>query len=157
MFTFLAPYKWLIEFLAIGTILACVVFGAHRFLEHEQQIGYDKAVAEYTKKELIAEQMARLKEIEMNRQLNEARNEATLREQKITDLSHNLAATSSSLLNTINTLRNKLSSAPDETLRKQADTALNLLGECQKEYGQMAENADRHASDVKTLEDAWPK
>jgi hypothetical protein len=36
-------------------------------------------------------------------------------------------------------------------------TAAELLAQCAAEYQSLGERADQHASDVKTLTDAWPK
>ena len=156
MFSFLTSYKMYIEIVVVLSIIAIISYGAHKILEHERKLGYDTAVAEYTKKELISIQAARDKESELNHRLQEANNVATLREQKIAVLSDKLSDTSRGLLNTINTLRNKLSQSSVAASRQQADTALALLGECQRDYSEMAENADRHASDVTRLEEAWP-
>ncbi len=156
MLSFLTPYKLYIELAIIITIIGGIAFGAHKLLAHERKVGYDKAVAEYTEKALIANQAARARELALNTQVQEARNAATLRENKILELSNKLSSTSNSLLDTINSLRRKLSQSSAEAARRQADTALTLLGECQERYGEMAENADRHASDVKMFQEAWP-
>lgn len=157
MLSFLAPYKLYIEIAAVLAIVAGISYGVHNLLAHERKLGYNIAVAEYTEKALAAAKEARAREIVLNTQVQEARNVAILREQQIVDLSARLSVTSNSLLDTINALRHKLSTDPADTARKRADTALTLLGECQKRYGEVAESADRHASDVKLLQDAWPR
>lgn len=138
--------------LAVG-----ILYGTHVFLNHERKLGYDKAVAEYTAKQVLAEQAARAKEAQLSTKLEEAQNAATLREQHIKTIATKLAATSNSLRDAISASRRSLPTATVDAARNTADAALSIFGECQAKYGEMAENADRHASDVKTLEDAWPK
>src|SRR6185295_2015524 len=157
MLALLGTYR---AYIITGIVLlsiAAITYGVHVTLANERKIGYDKAVAEYTEKAAVVEKEARARELELSKQIQEARNAATIREQKISDLSTQLSTTSNRLLNTINALRSKLSASSAEAARKQADTALSLLGECQARYGEVAESADRHASDVKLLEEAWPK
>lgn len=157
MFAFVEQYKWLIQLSAMIAIICGVFYGIHCILDYEQDIGYKKAVAEYTQKQLIAEQEARKKETDLNKKVEDARNESTKREQKINDLSKSLNAATDSLRDTINTLRNGVPEDSLEASRNKSNSALSLLGECQEEYGKLAEEADRHASDVKLLEEAWPE
>lgn len=133
-----------------------IVAGIYKGLAYQRNMGYQKAVNEYTEKLLLAERTARAKEAELNDKIQKATNEATLMDNKITDLSR-LVRESSGLRNTIADLRRKLSSNPPTSANKQADTVLDVLGQCQSEYGAVAEAADRHARDVKLLLDAWPK
>jgi hypothetical protein len=50
----------------------------------------------------------------------------------------------------------RVSSAPEASVREYAATVTSLLGSCQDEYRAVAEKADGHASDVRTLMEAWP-
>jgi hypothetical protein len=50
----------------------------------------------------------------------------------------------------------RLSGPSATTSYQYADTGLDLLDICAKEYSELAAKADGHASDVKTLIDAWP-
>lgn len=153
MFSLLSPYKWLI-YAGLAIVLS---LGAWRYTVKQQDIGYQRAVSQYTAKQLENEKIARAKETALNQQLEEARNAATIRDQKITALSGTLESTTSKLRDTITGLRKQLNNDSLLAARRKADTSLALLGECTREYRQMAEDADRHASDVKLLQEAWPK
>ena len=157
MLNFLSPYKAFIELLAFLAVVGGLIYGAHRFLEHEQDIGYQKAVAEYTAKALVAEQAARAKEILLTQQLQEAQNAAIQREQVIRNTSAAAAAASTSLHDTLATISHGVSSQSTDALSKSVIALTGVLDQCQREYRSVAESADRHASDVKTLTDAWPK
>lgn len=157
MFTFLEPYRYAVIAAVVALLLGASVFYVHRVKVNADKAGYSRAVVEYQAKALAAEQAARAKELELNKKLTEALNEANDRNNKINELSDSFRVSSNSLRDTIAALRNRLSTDTLEAARNKADSALDILGECQKEYGEVAEAADRHASDVKTFEDAWPK
>lgn len=145
----------MVGWLVIGLVL--VGFYAYQYLmKQERKNGYDQAVAEYTKRSLLAEQEARQRESELTRQIQEAENAATIREQQIQTLSSAVANVSSRLRDRTTSIKNGLSEFSIDTLRQTADTALDVFGDCQGKYGELAEKADRHASDVEKLVDAWP-
>lgn len=50
----------------------------------------------------------------------------------------------------------QLASQPTETVVIYATAASELLSECGAEYQRLAEKADGHAADVKTMIEAWP-
>jgi hypothetical protein len=53
--------------------------------------------------------------------------------------------------------RAKLSIASSESLRKRVAALEDVFEQCSERYTELAEKADRHASDALTLEQAWPK
>lgn len=152
-----APYKLLFECLAFLAIIAAISFGVHKFLSYEQQIGYEKAVAVYTAQALKDTEAARLREQALAKQLQDAQNDAIIREQKINALASALSSATGSLRNTTRDLLGSLPTATAEAARKTAAAFATVFSDCQGKYAGMAEVADRHASDVKTLNDAWPK
>jgi DNA anti-recombination protein RmuC len=156
MLSLLAPYKWLIAAVAAIALMAGLIFGAHKFLEHERNLGYQKAVAEYTAKQLVAEQAARAKEVQLNDKIQKARDEAKIREQKINDLSSTLNDTTKRMRDTVANLRNQLSRASQDSVRRQADAALEVSGECTNRYSKLAEETSRLASEIILLQEAWP-
>lgn len=60
------------------------------------------------------------------------------------------------LRDTIAAATANLPAAPCETCREYAATAGELLEACHDEQRELAEKADGHAADVKTLIDVWP-
>jgi chromosome segregation ATPase len=157
MFSFLAPYKWMIEIAAILTVIGGIFYGVFAVLKYEQNIGYKKAVSEYTVKQLAAEQAARSKELEWSTQLQKARDDANSRNQKINELSRNLDSATSRLRDTIAALRDKLATDSEATLRDRADVALRVFGECTERYTAVARDAEQHSSGKQEIKDAWPK
>ena len=85
-----------------------------------------------------------------------ALNDARKRE---ADLRRNVDAArteSDGLRDVIYAFRAKLPNAAAATVAVAADTAAELLGACVNEYRSVAEAADGHAADLRTLVEAWP-
>ena len=154
---FFSPYKLLIEVVVIGALFLGIAYEGHRFLIHEQEIGYQRAVAEYTVKLAAAEKAAHEKDIANAKQIQDAQNAATVRDNTIRALASAASASSNSLRDTISSISRGVPAATLDALRQSTVTLAAILGECQGRYQRMAETADRHSSDVKTLQDAWPK
>jgi chromosome segregation ATPase len=157
MFAFFSTYKWLLELLAAGVIFVSTVYTCQKFLEREQLIGYNKAVAEYTAKALAAEQAARAKEEELTKQITEARNEAIKRDAQLEKLSTSLSSANSRLRDLTSTIRRNLSHDSPDTVINTSDAALAALAECSNRYSELAKTADEYASEIKLLQDSWPK
>lgn len=157
MIASIIPYKIFIELLALLALIASLCFGIHRFLESEQKIGYDRAVSEYKEKQIIAEQDARQRETVLRDQIERAQNEATKRNELLRVTTDSTRVMSNSLHDTLSHYSNGMPSASTDTINKSITTLATVLDQCQGKYSEMAGIADRHASDVKTLTDAWQK
>lgn len=157
MFAMLAPYKLLIECLAYLTLIGAIAVGIHKFLSYEQDIGYQRAVVKCNQKLAEAKDAARATEKRLNKQLEDAQNAATIREQALSTAAATSAAAVGSLRNTIDNFKRDLPNATAEASRKAAVAFATVFSDCAGKYQDMAAIADRHASDVKTLMDAWPK
>ncbi len=157
MFLMLAKYKAILLSCLLVTFIAGAYYGFHYLMQHQREVGYNEAVAQYKTQALIAEVEARRKENQFVKQVQEAQDAANLREQTIKKLSDDLTVTNRKLRDTTATLRSKLSTDSLDAVRKTADAALTVFGECQERYTAMGENATGHANDVVTLSDAWPK
>lgn len=157
MLDFLSPYKLLIEIAIIGALIGGAFYGVHRFLQYEQQIGYDKRASEDA---VLAAQIAESnrKEVErLSKQITEAQNAATQREQTIRTTAAAVNTASSGLRDATTAIINGLPTATNDAIRQSATALAIISNDCQGRYREVAEKADRHASDVKTLTDAWPK
>ena len=61
------------------------------------------------------------------------------------------------LRNDLGALRARLATSTESSCRATADSLGILLGQCAEAYRDVSEIADRHASDVQTLIEAWPR
>ena len=153
----LATYARAIEAVVLLAVVAALIWASHSFLEHERDIGYQRAVTEYQQKLSDAKDAARLREQALNAQLQEARNAGAQRDQVLQAAAAATVAASGSLRDTLTHLRSGLPGTSATSLAHTADTLAAVLSECQDEYREVAEKADRHANDARTMTEAWPK
>ena len=147
----------IIKALLIAAVVVALVFAWNWFISYEQNIGYDRAVAEYNVKLLAAKEAADQREQELSAQVQEAQANGLKREETIKALAAAVGKSSDSLRNTANAIRLGLPNATVEAARTAADAFAAVFTDCQGRYGELAAKADGHASDVRTLEEAWPK
>ena len=143
--------------LLIAAVIAAAVVAWNHFLDYEQNIGYQKAVAEYNVKLLAAKEAADKREQELSAQVQEAQANGLKREETIKALAAAVGKSSDSLRNTANAIRLGLPHATVEAARAAADAFATVFTDCQGRYADVAAKADGHASDVRTLEEAWPQ
>lgn len=153
MFDLLNPAKWLLY----GGLALALVLGAWRLDVSRQQIGYDRAVAEYTALSLKAEQAARAKEQSLQAQIVKANDEAKIRETKLAASAAATRRVADGLRNDLAAARRDIASASRAAVNKYAETASAVLAECTREYEEVAGAASGIASDTLTLLEAWPR
>lgn len=146
-----------IKALLIAAVIAAAIFAWNWFIDYERPIGYDKAVAEYNVKLLAAKEAADKREQELTTQVQEAQANGLKREETIKALAAAVGKSSDSLRNTANAIRLGLPLATVEAARTAADAFAAVFTDCQGRYADVAAKADGHASDVRTLEEAWPQ
>ena len=147
----------LIKAVASVVLVAALLFAWNWHIDHERNIGYQKAVAEYNVKLLAAKEAADKREQELSAQVQEAQANGLKREETIKALAAAVGKSSDSLRNTANAIRLGLPHATVEAARTAADAFATVFTDCQGRYGELAAKADGHASDVRTLEEAWPQ
>ena len=146
-----------IKALLIAAVIAAAIFAWNWFIDYERSIGYDKSVAEYNVKLLAAKEAADKREQELSAQVQEAQANGLKREETIKALAAAVGKSSDSLRNTANAIRLGLPHATVEAARTAADAFATVFTDCQGRYGELAAKADGHASDVRTLDEAWPQ
>ena len=103
-----------------------------------------------------AEAKNRATEAALNQQIQDAQNAARTRETVLRRDADAARKSAVGLRDQLSAIRSELAAASSEA-RADAAVALSLvLEQCSERYRGLAETADRHASDVKTLSDAWP-
>ena len=147
----------IIKALLIAAVAVALEFAWNGFIKHEQGIGYQKAVAEYTVKLLEAKEKADKREQELTTQVQEAQANGLKREETIKALAAAVGKSSDSLRNTANAIRLGLPNATVEAARTAADAFATVFTDCQGRYADVAEKADGHYNDWRTLSEAWPQ
>lgn len=82
---------------------------------------------------------------------------AVLREAQLRSERDRAVAAGRRLRDDITTLRARLPNAIPSACIATADALAGLLDQCQSDYRALAEVADGHREDIRTLIDAWPK
>ena len=137
--------------------LAIAVFFGFEWAQHNaEKRGYDKAQYEYTQKALVAQAAARKREQDLEAKLQDAQNEARTRESALVAAADNARLERDGLRDDLSTIRDRLSSASSDSLRKYAATANAVLQECTDQLTELARKADGHASDALMLSQGWP-
>jgi hypothetical protein len=154
--SFFSPYKLILEIAIIGALAAGAVYEVHQFLEHERDIGRAEKQAAWDEQKKIDKAAALVREAEFKTRLDEAVKNGDAREQIIRNLAAAAGNANLGLRDTLAAIRSSVPGATAETLGKTVATLSSVLSKCTGRYIDVAERADRHASDVKTLEDAFP-
>lgn len=103
-----------------------------------------------------AEAKNRAIETALNQQLQDAQNAARTRETTLRRDADAARKSAGGLRDELAALNRRLAEAPLEAVLVGTAAVGDVLLECTERYRAVAEKADRHASDVKTLSDAWP-
>lgn len=144
--------------LAVLGAIGALLWSIHALDQSRQQIGYDRRVAEDNAALIKAQGEALVAERALTRKLEDARNEATKRDQAI---AHNATAAGLAVEQLRVELdpfrRGRLPGDPGAPGDPRADAVAELFGDCAERYRGLAEKADRHASDARTLIEGWPK
>jgi hypothetical protein len=146
-----------VKYGAVAALLLALFAGGWHFGAGGVQAKWDKAIATQAAADADANRENRV--IESRRQSNiiEAQNAATTRNKNLQVAAASAGAVAVSLRDEIATLRRSLPGLADDAVRQRADAVAAVLADCTDSYAGMAAAADRHASDVKTLMEAWPK
>lgn len=143
--------------LAVLAATAALLWGIHTLDQSRQQIGYDRRVAEDNADLVKAQADALATERQLNRKLEDARNAATQRDQTIARTAAAAGLAVDGLRHELDAYRHSLPGDPASPGDPRAATLAELLGDCADRYRGLAEKADRHASDVRTLSEGWPQ
>lgn len=106
---------------------------------------------------IAAKDAALEKERFWRQEAENARINAQSREARLKRDAANAQSAVVGLRNDLSALRSRLATSTEASCLAAADSLGVLLTQCAEDYRAMAEVADRHASDVQTLMEAWPK
>ena len=146
-----------IKALIIAAIVAASVIAYNAFTKHHQEIGYQRAVAEFREQENKDLKAAMAETIRLNGKIQEAEDAAKLREAERNTLNARIDSLNGQLRDTKSSINRLVSSASADALRKATATFNELFAECRDAYAEMGRAAEGHSSDVRTLTDAWPR
>lgn len=157
----LARYKLPAELLAAFALLCYIAFVFHEFCEKERDIGRKEGRGEvqglWDRQKALDAETFRLRSEANQKIVDTALTQGEQREAIIKTLAASSTAASSSLRDTIAAFNRSSATATTQALIERAAAASSLLGDCSDRYRSVAEKADRHANDARTISEAWPQ
>lgn len=152
----LRPYLVAAKLAAVALAILGAVWWWGRHNAAQQDIGYRRAAGEYAEKLAAAQLEALRKERRLTEQWKQAQNARMQTEIQLDRARAAAGAADRRLQQSTDDFRERLSSATAGACRAAAATAADLLGQCSREYQQLAAAADGHAADVAAVIAAWP-
>ena len=146
---------WAKALIAVA-IVAALFFVVNRYNDHQQDIGYQRAVGEYTAKENTALKAALAETERLKLKVKESEDAAKLREAARQQSDARIAALSQRLRDTESAISERVSGAPNSALVEAIRTYRALFADCREAYAVMGRNAQGHLEDARTLSEAWP-
>ena len=147
--------------LAIAAAIGALLWGIHVLDQSRQQIGYDRRVAEDNAALVEAQREARDREHELQHQKEVAQHEAAQRQidnRRAADAARTADERLRIALDAIRTAGARHLPGDSRPAGTDATATLaELFGSCSERYRKLAEAADGHASDARTLSDGWPR
>jgi hypothetical protein len=153
----LEPYLGAAKALAIVAAALSLFALGHHYGAQGVQADWNKDKLAQAEADAAANETYRLKERAMSKQVEEARNAATIRETALRRDADGARLAADGLRDDLADLRRQLPQLAADACRQRADTLAELFQQCEGNYRGLAEKADRHVSDVQTLRDGWPR
>lgn len=145
------------------TLIACTISaalataGTWAFEDARHRAELGEIRLEQSATELRAQTQARSAEQSITRKYQEALNAAQTRQITLHADADSARAESDRLREQAADAARRLANAPPAAVAEYASAATELLDQCQRSYQGLAAAADGHASDVRTLMEAWPR
>ena len=147
---------WIIKGVIALALVAGLIFGYVQWADHQQDVGYQKAVAEFREQENADLKAAMRETIRLNQVIEDARHAAEERDKERQRLADRVDTLNGQLRDTERSIDRLVSSASADALREATAAFNTLFAECRTAYESMGRAADGHSDDVRTLTDSWP-
>ena len=155
MFALLSPRLWL----AIGLAVALAVSHGMAYKSGRVAVRaqWDAEKALQLKQAIELQSQYRQKEQEHAQRLSDAQQAARKRENLLQSQLATLRVSADSLRDDLSSYRSQLPGASCDAVRSHAAALNTVFGECSRAIEGLAGQAQGHASDALTLQQAWPK
>ena len=156
MLNLLGPYKYVVDIVAIGLLVALCAFGVHRYNAFQQDIGEQRVQAQWDKSTMAAKEAQRVREIQFQKEKDDAIAQAAKSVQSANAAAASAAASGRVLQSTIETILTRSSGDNVEANRKYTAALAAVFADCRDKYQEMGRDAQGHADDSLMLQNAWP-
>lgn len=152
----LGRYKFALDALVIALVVGAMAFGVHHYNAYQQGIGESRNEAVHVARELAAQQASRAREIQLQKDKDDAVAEAAKNRQALAAVATAAANSGRVLDSTLQAIRAAAPGYSASAAREYAATLATVLNECQTAYRGVAAEADGHAADSLMLQNSWP-
>lgn len=157
LLSFVPVWAWLA--LAGGLAMACGWLYGGKVTAERHAAAAELALSRLETKVQAANAEAARAAAELSNKVIEAQNEATKRQATLKAAADSARAAADSLRAQLAAIRSNSTGTEVAPASGAIDPAAvaTVLGDCAREYSELAAKADGHASDLRTLMDAWPR
>ena len=154
---FLGGYKYVVDFLVIALLVSGIAFGVHKYNTYQQDIGAERVHAEWDKATQIAKDAQRAREIQFQKEKDDAVAQAAKSAQVSAAAASAATQSGRVLQSTIETILARSSSDSIDANRRYVSAIGAVFQDCSNKYRELGQEADRLYNDKQTLINAWPK
>lgn len=156
MLNLLGPYKYVVDFLVIAILVGAAAFGIHKYNTYQQDIGASRVQAEWDKTVSAAKEAQRLREIQFQKEKDDALAQAAKNTQAANTAAAAAVQSSRVLDNTIQTILARSGADSLEANRRYTSTLAEVFGDCKNKYRELGREAQGHADDSLMFDRGWP-
>lgn len=156
MLNLLGPYKYVVDIVVVGLLVALCGFGLHRYNAYQQGIGEARIQAEWDKAVEVAKDAQRQREIQFQKEKDDAVAQAAKSVQVANAAAASAAQSGRVLQSTIETILARSSTDSVDANRRYIAAIGAVFKDCSDKYRELGQEADRLYNDKQTLINAWP-
>ncbi|WND05589.1 hypothetical protein [Acinetobacter soli] len=157
--------KWILEnkrWTLIIILLICCLFQSCQVNNQAGQIKtLNQQHADYITQQKLAAEKAKVQAAQQERrwaeQITQAEQNYNVKIKQIQSDADSARSSADSLSKQLSIAKQRLSTAPRETIIEYSNTGSDVLESCITEYRAVAQKADEHAADAERLIKAWPE
>ena len=157
MLNLLGPYEYVVDFLVIALLVAGCAFGVHKYNTYQQGIGAARVHAEWDQANQVAEDAQRAREIQFQKEKDDAIAQAVRSAQVANAAAASATQSGRVLQSTIETLVARSGADNVDANRKYTAALAAVFQDCSNKYRELGREAQGHANDSLTYQNAWPK
>lgn len=157
--------KWVLEnkrWTLIIILLICCLFQSYQVNKLAGQVkDLKQQHADYITQQQLAAEIAKVQAAQQEKvwaeQITQAEQNYNVKIKQIQSDADSARSSADSLSKQLSIAKQRVSTAPRETVIEYSNTGSDLLESCITEYRAVAQKADEHAADAGRLNGAWPK
>lgn len=157
MLNLLGPYKYVLGAVLLALAVGLFGLGVHRYNSFQQGIGEARVQAQWDKANELAKDAQRLREIQLQKEKDDAVAQAAKNVQSANAAAASAAASGRVLQSTIEAILARSGGDSVEANRKYTAALAAVFQDCRIKYQELGREAQGHADDSLMYQNAWPE